>query len=199
MATSKHFPITVSPAPVIMPPKYITSFTYNVLDFEMFSKIVFNCHLFDADGTQLDAKTVEISGCDYYNWGNDDSYLINTLSSKLGLAAYPPIKKPPSTCFTTGFDLSGNSIKFKNLTVDSSGNIILPDGFKRDSSSNMILDNLGNPIQYKFLRYDVDGNPMVFQNIVLDQSNNPILPPGYVIDNHGSVRDSNGVHIVIVI
>ena len=117
MATeAKHFPTTVSPTPIIMPPKYITSFTYNVLDFEMFSKIVFNCHLFDADGTHLDAKTVEISGCDYYNWGND-----------------------------------------------------------------------------------VDGNPMVFQNIVLDQSNNPILPPGYVIDNHGSVRDSNGVHIVIVI
>jgi hypothetical protein len=63
----------------------------------------------------------------------------------------------------------------------------------------MILDTLSNPIQYKFLRYDVDGNPMVFQNIVLDQSNNPILPPGYVIDNHGAVRDSNGVHIVIVI
>jgi hypothetical protein len=25
------------------------------------------------------------------------------------------------------------------------------------------------------------------------------LPPGYVIDNTGAVRDSNGVHIVIVI
>ena len=117
----------------------------------------------------------------------------------MGLAAYPPIKKPPSKCFSIGFDLSGNTIKFTNLTLDTSGNIILPDGFKRDTSSNMVLDTLGNQIQYKFLRYDVDGNPMVFQNIVLDQSNNPILPSGYVIDNFGAVRDSNGVHIVIVI
>jgi len=95
--------------------------------------------------------------------------------------------------------MSGNTIKFTNLTLDTSGNIILPDGFKRDTSSNMVLDTLGNLIQYKFLRYDVDGNPMVFQNLVLDQSNNPILPSGYVIDNTGAVRDSNGVHIVIVI
>jgi hypothetical protein len=40
---------------------------------------------------------------------------------------------------------------------------------------------------------------MVFQSIVLDQNNNPILPTGYVVDNSGSVRDSNGIHIVIVI
>jgi hypothetical protein len=65
--------------------------------------------------------------------------------------------------------------------------------------TNAIIDNLGKQIQYKFLRYDVDGNPLVFQNIVVDQSNNPILPSGYIIDNTGAVRDSNGVHIVIVV
>lgn len=90
-------------------------------------------------------------------------------------------------------------LKFANLTVDPSGNITLPDGFKRDTSTNAVIDNLGKQIQYKFLRYDVDGNPLVFQNIVVDQSNNPILPSGYIIDNIGSVPDSNGVHIVIVI
>ena len=35
--TAKHFPITVSPAPIILPPKYITSYTYNILDFSTIS------------------------------------------------------------------------------------------------------------------------------------------------------------------
>jgi hypothetical protein len=198
MSTNK-ITIAVAPTPIILPPKYITSYTYSIISIELFSKIVFECHLFDADGTLLDTKTVEIDGADYQNWGNDDSYIVNTLSGRLGLSPYPPIKKPPSKYFMNGFDLSGNMLKFTNLSVDLSGNIILPDGFKRDMTTNAVLDNLGKPIQYKFLRYDVDGNPLVFQNIVVDQSNNPILPSGYIIDNIGSVRDSNGVHIVIVV
>jgi len=191
-------PIAVAPSPIILPPKYITSFDYTITDFEAFTKIAFLCNLFDADNNMLDTRTIEISGCEYYNWGYDDSYLINILSQKLGLSAFPVINKPPSNCFKIGYDLSGNIIKFKNLTIDLSGNIILPSGFTRDTT-NAILDTVGKPIEYKYLRYDVDGNPMVFQSIVLDQNNNPILPTGYVVDNSGSVRDSNGIHIVIVI
>lgn len=197
--SSNKITIAVAPTPIVLPPKYITSYTYSIVSIELFSKIIFDCKLFDADGILLDSKVVEIDGEDYQNWGNDDSYIVNALSGRLGLSPYPPIKKPPAKHFHHGYDLSGNSLKFANLTVDCSGNIMLPDGFKRDTASNAILDGLGKPIQYKFLRYDVDGNPLVFQNIVVDQSNNPILPSGYIIDNTGSVRDSNGVHIVIVI
>ena len=191
-------PIVVAPSPIILPPKYITSFDYTITDFEAFNKICFSCYLFDADNNLLDTRTIEISGCEYYNWGYDDSYLINILSQKLGLSALPVINKPASNCFKIGYDLSGNIIKFKNLTLDLSGNIILPSGFIRDPT-NTIIDTVGKPVEYKYLRYDVDGNPMVFQSILLDQNNNPLLPPGYVIDNNGSVRDPNGIHIVIVI
>jgi hypothetical protein len=197
--SSNKITIAVAPTPIILPPKYITSYTYSVVAIELFSKIIFDCKLFDSDGALLNEKIVEIDGEDYQNWGNDDSYIVNTLSARLGLTPYPPIKKPPLKYFQTGYDLSGNILKFANLTVDPSGNITLPYGFKRDTSTNAVVDNLGKQIQYKFLRYDVDGNPLVFQNIVVDQSNNPILPSGYIIDNIGSVRDSNGVHIVIVI
>lgn len=191
-------PITVAPSPIVLPPKYITSFDYTITDFEAFTKICFSCNLFDTDNNMLDTRNIEISGCEYYNWGYDDSYLINILSQKLGLSAFPVINKPPSNCFKIGYDLSGNIIKFKNLTVDLSGNIVLPSGFTRDPT-NAILDTVGKQVEYKYLRYDVDGNPMVFQNIVLDQNNNPILPTSYVVDNSGSVRDTNGIHIVIVI
>jgi hypothetical protein len=199
MSDLNKIAISVAPTPIILPPKYITSYSYNIVTFELFSKIIFECQLFDSDSNLLDKRTVIIEGSDYQNWGNDDSYIINTLSNKLGLSPYPPIVKPPLKYFQSGYDLSGNLLKFTNLTVDSSGNIILPDGFKRDPNTNAILDNLNNPIEYKFLRYDVDGNPLVFQTIILDQSNNPILPVGYIIDNNNYVRDSNGVHIVIVI
>lgn len=192
-------PITVAPSPIVLPPKYITSFDYTITDFEAYSKICFSCCLFDADNNILDTRTIEIAGCEYYNWGYDDSYLINILSQKLGLSTFPPIKKPISNCFKIGYDLSGNIIKFKNLTVDLSGNIILPNGFIRDPDNHAIIDTLRKPVEYKYLRYDVDGNPMVFQNLGLDQNNNPILPNGYVVDNTGSVRDPNGIHIVFVI
>ena len=64
-------------------------------------KLFFKCKLFDVDGNQLDTRTIEIGGNDYYNWGNDDSYIINTLSNKLGLTTQPPpIKKTNPTYFT---------------------------------------------------------------------------------------------------
>lgn len=197
--SSNKITIAVAPTPIILPPKYITSYTYSIINIELFSKIVFDCKLFDADGILLSEKIIEIEGEDYQNWGNDDSYIVNALSARLGVSPYPPIKKLPTKFFMNGYDLSGNSLKYANLTVDPSGNIMLPQGFKRDNNTNAIIDNLGKQIQYKFLRYDVDGNPLVFQNIVVDQSNNPILPSGYIIDNTGAVRDSNGVHIVIVV
>ena len=191
--------ITVSPTPIILPPKYITNFSYIISDFELFSYITFDCKLYDSDGVELDSKKIEINCVDYENWSNDDSYIIHILSLKLGLTPYPNLIKKQNNFFKVGYDLSGNILKFSNLTVDSSGNILLPDGFNRDINTNAIQDKQGNPIQYKFLRYDVDGNPIVFQNIILDPSNNPILPSGYIIDKNGNIRDSNGVHVVIVI
>ena len=138
--SSSKIPITVAPSPIVLPPKYITSFDYTITDFEAYTKIVFLCNLFDSDNNLLDTRTIEIAGCEYYNWGYDDSYLINIISQKLGLSTFPPIKKPVSDCFKIGYDLSGNIIKFKNLTIDLSGNIILPSGFTRDPN-NMIIDN----------------------------------------------------------
>jgi hypothetical protein len=196
---SSKTPITVAPSPIVLPPKYITSFDYTITDFEAYTKIAFICNLFDSDNNMLDTRTIEIAGCEYFNWGYDDSYLINILSQKLGLSTFPPIKKPESDCFKIGYDTSGNIIKFKNLTVDLSGNFILPSGFTRDPDNHAIIDTVKKQVEYKYLRFDVDGNPMVFQNIGLDQNNNPVLPNGYIVDNNGSVRDPNGIHIVMVI
>jgi hypothetical protein len=197
--SSSKIPINVAPSPIVLPPKYITSFDYTITYFEAFNKIAFICNLFDSDNNLLDTRNIEISGCEYYNWGYDDSYLINIISQKLGLSAFPPVKKTISNCFKIGYDLSGNIIKFKNLTVDLSCNIILPNGFTRNPDNHAVVDTLRKPVEYKYLRYDVDGNPMVFQSIGLDQNNNPIFPNGYIIDNNGAVRDPNGIHIVIVI
>jgi len=190
-------PISVAPTPIIMPPKYATSYTYNITDFDAFSKISFHCNLYDADGQIIDSRPVEITGSEYANWGTDDTYLINTISSKLGLSVHPPIKKPVTNCPINGFDSSGNVVKFCNLVIDSSSNIVLPDGYGRDTN-NFIIDSTGKECKFKLLRYDSDANPIVFQSLAIDQRNNPLLPSGFLVDINGSVRDTTGAHIVIV-
>lgn len=190
-------PISVAPSPIILPPKYVTSYTYNITDFEAFSKVSFTCVLYDADGQIIDTRPIEISGAEYANWGADDTYLINTISSKLGLSVHPPIKKPMINCPMIGFDSSGNTVKFCNLVIDASSNIVLPDGYGRDAN-NVIIDSMGKECQFKILRYDSDAKPIVFQNLAFDQRNNPLLPTGFLVDINGYVRDATGAHIVIV-
>jgi len=46
-------PISVAPTPIVMPPKYATSYTYNITDFDAFSKISFIVFCMMRMGKQL--------------------------------------------------------------------------------------------------------------------------------------------------
>ena len=45
--------------------------------------------LFTEDNNQVQSGGVEISGAEYSAWGDDDSYILNLVVSKLGLTAVP--------------------------------------------------------------------------------------------------------------
>jgi hypothetical protein len=186
-------PITVKPSPVIQEPKYITSFNYAVIDFDAFKEMTFLCITFDDCGSQLSTHTVEVSGENYQNWGNDDTYIINYLCSKIGLS---PIIKPPDFKKIYGIDISGNPTEAYYLKQDNSGNTLIPQGFSYDQSK--VLNNEKNkPVYYAFLQYDFEGRAIVVNPLQLDQNNSPLLPSGYIVDADGYVRHPSGIHIVI--
>ena len=45
--------------------------------------------LFTADDKQVQSGGVEINGAEYTAWGEDDTYILNLVVSKLGLTAVP--------------------------------------------------------------------------------------------------------------
>jgi hypothetical protein len=45
--------------------------------------------LFTADDKQVQSGGVEINGSEYTAWGEDDTYILNLVVSKLGLTAVP--------------------------------------------------------------------------------------------------------------
>jgi len=190
--------IEVVPTPFTPPVKYISGFKYSVMDFDAFQQITFNCNLYTSDGQYIDTKTVELSGCDYYGWGNDDTYLIDFLTRKLGLIPVP-ITLPPlnTSCPLPAHDISNNQVIFYYLKLDTSNNIVLPTTFTRDAS-NVVIDSSGIPILFQHLKYDFDGKPVTYNTIELDASFNPILPAGYTTDSNETIRDPNGEHIVLV-
>jgi len=87
--------INVLPSPFLQQPRYINYFKFSVTEFMPFASITLNCNLFTENNDYLDTKIVRMDGDDYKNWGNDDSYLIEFLSNKLGLTYYPtPVVEP---------------------------------------------------------------------------------------------------------
>jgi hypothetical protein len=189
-----HVPVSITP--VQLSSNYASSFRYAVLDFDAFNQITFSCLLYNENGTYIGSTNVELNGCDYANWGRDDSYLIKYISNKLGFTP-TNIMRPPNHCLMYAHDTSGNAIQYHYLFADGSGNLLLPDTFTRDVNG-VIMNQSAAPALFEYLGYDVEGDPMPHDPLILDGSNNPILPDGYMVDSNGYVRDSSGQYIVVL-
>lgn len=46
---------------------------------------VFPVKILDANGSLLSIDYIKIEGAEYDNWGNNDTYIVNLILSKLGL------------------------------------------------------------------------------------------------------------------
>jgi len=197
MSTYSQNAIPITPVVYSSQIRYVSSFRYAVLDFDMNDQITFRVLLLDQDGQPLEVKTLELSGCDYSAWGNDDSYLVNYITSKLGFSAGSVqfAVNPLCPLYTT--DSSNNSFHLAKLVYDGSGNIVLPNRYTTDASNN-IVDVKGQIVSYQFLSYNNEGTPVPYGSVSIDASNNPVLPAGAYIDSDGMARDSLGEHIIMI-
>ena len=62
----------------------INSFSVSVLDVVLFVSVTLNVFLKDANGVIVNCSQLTLTGTDYTNWGGDDNYILNYVSSKLG-------------------------------------------------------------------------------------------------------------------
>jgi hypothetical protein len=177
--------------------KYISSFRYAVLDFDINHQITFRILLLDQNGQPLEVRQVEMAGCDYANWGNDDTYLINFISKKLGFSTSIIQSPNISSCPLHITDASNNSYSLLKLQYDPSGNMILPLGYGRDANNN-VVDSKGQIVTYQLLSYNTDGVAIPYGSVAVDSNQNPILPTDGYIDTDGMAKDSLGEHIILV-
>ena len=62
----------------------INNIHINILKIELFKGITLSVNLL-SNNKLIDSRIMSISGDEYTNWGNDDTYIINLVLSKLNL------------------------------------------------------------------------------------------------------------------
>jgi hypothetical protein len=176
--------------------KYISGFLYAVDSFDINTSITFRVLLLDQNSQPLEVRTVLMAGTDYANWGNDDNYLLNFISSKCGLTIASNTHHD-MTAPIQGINSDNQTVFFLYLIYDGSNNIVLPHGYSFDANNN-VVNTKKQIVTYQYLKYNNEGLPIVFGSLSLDASNNPILPLGGFVDENNMARDGQGEHIVIV-
>lgn len=76
--------VNVVPAPYIRPTMNITNLQIRVVNLALFTSVSLNVILFE-NNNYIDSKTYTLSGDDYTQWMNDDSYIVNYVLAQLGL------------------------------------------------------------------------------------------------------------------
>ena len=62
----------------------ITRFTLDISELILNTSARFRVSQYDADDKLITASNVTIEGDEYINWSNDDTYIINLISQKMG-------------------------------------------------------------------------------------------------------------------
>lgn len=62
----------------------ITQFKIRVSDVVLFTSVSLNVECYDADNNFVCVKNVVLENLEYLAWGNNDTYLIETVKTKLG-------------------------------------------------------------------------------------------------------------------
>jgi len=84
MSTNDPVNVPVVPAPYIRPTMNITNIQIRVMNLVLFTSVSINVILFE-NTNYIDSKQYTLSGDDYTNWMNDDSYIVNYVLAQLGL------------------------------------------------------------------------------------------------------------------
>jgi hypothetical protein len=84
MSTNGPMVVPVVPAPYTRPTMNITNVEIRVMNLVLFTNVSVSAVLFE-DRNYIDSKQYILSGDDYTNWMNDDSYIVNYVLNQLGL------------------------------------------------------------------------------------------------------------------
>ena len=66
-----------------------TSMSIKVIQFILFTSVIVHVTLFDDDNSVVHSTNIEISGDDYLGWSNNDKFIYDYVSSKLGVVICP--------------------------------------------------------------------------------------------------------------
>ena len=84
----------------VQPKDYITTYTAQTVELRVTELIInssvsVNVLIKDRNDSIFQVQNVTLSGEEYNNWGNSDTYLVNTVLSKLGLTPVDTTKYTP--------------------------------------------------------------------------------------------------------
>lgn len=63
--------------------KIVNGFIINQINVTPFTSAVIVLSLYDASNNLITTKSINLTGTDYTNWGNNDQYLINYIENKI--------------------------------------------------------------------------------------------------------------------
>ena len=66
------------------------SISVNVQNIVLNQSVTVAVQFYDASGNLADIQFVTLTGADYDNWGKDDSYIVTTVATNLGLTLVSP-------------------------------------------------------------------------------------------------------------
>ena len=173
-------------------PTTITTIHYSVLEFVAGTSITIRVLLLDQNGSPIEYKNLILDGVYYKQWSTDDAFLLNWLTSNLGLILN---EEPGSTNSTLA--VVEAPLLYTNLYTDNNGDIVLQDGFSRNQF-NIIVDQTNMPVKFAVLRYWSNGMPDLSTQLMIGPDDNPILPSLYIRSDSGCIMTKTGESIVII-
>jgi hypothetical protein len=171
----------------------ISSFSYCVTDFEVFNKIGFRVMLISSENLPIEMKYVVLDGIYYKMWGNDDTFIINFIASKMNLVVDPIYF---NNTIPTGVNGLGCTIDYTDLVIQD-GNIIYPN-YLLKNSFGIIVNYNQVPVSFEILDYDSYGNMQMGNRVLIGADGNPMLPNGYYVDKNGLAKTADGKRIIII-
>ena len=170
----------------------ITTIHYSVLEFVAGTSITMRVLLLDQNGSPIEYKNITLDGIYYKQWSNDDDFLLNWLTSNLGLI----INEAPGS-LNPSLAVIEAPLLYTNLYTDHNGKIILQDKFSRNQF-NIIVDETNMPVKFAVLRYYSNGLPDLSTQLMIGPDDNPILPSSYTRSDSGYIMTKTGESIVII-
>ena len=170
----------------------ITTIHYSVLEFVAGTSVTMRVLLLDQNGSPVEYKNLTLDGVYYKQWSTDDTFLLNWLTSNLGLILN---EEPGST--NSMLAVIEAPLLYANLYTDNNGVIVLQDGFSRNQF-NIIVDQTDMPVKFAILRYYSNGQPDLSTQLMVGPDDNPILPSSYIRSDSGYIMTKTGEFIVII-